>query len=213
MSVLVSAESWLCPPGWTGIVALDGAILATVPDPDLIEPLQAALLHCVGGIDADVDLTRLPTDLPAVDVLGPAALAYLDAENFAAAHADIEVESLPTDHHEVRGLVASVAKQDADESGLEEIDSTAFVVRMGQDVVAAAGYRPWLNTAAHLSVLTAPEYRDRGLARLVASAAVADALRNRLVPQWRARPEPSRRVARALGFREFGSQISVQLGR
>ncbi|MER6172219.1 GNAT family N-acetyltransferase [Streptosporangium sp. NPDC001681] len=83
------------------------------------------------------------------------------------------------------------------------------MIREGRNVIAAAGYRPWLNTAAQLSVLTAAKYRGRGLARLVASAAVADALVNGLLPQWRARPEPSRRVARALGFREFGSQISL----
>ncbi|NEC07096.1 GNAT family N-acetyltransferase, partial [Streptomyces sp. SID7909] len=31
------------------------------------------------------------------------------------------------------------------------------------------------------------------------------------LPQWRARPEASRRVARALGYRELGSQLSVRL--
>ncbi|MET8047176.1 GNAT family N-acetyltransferase [Streptosporangium sp. NPDC005286] len=84
-----------------------------------------------------------------------------------------------------------------------------YHARLYNAMISAAGYRPWLNTAAQLSVLTAAKYRGRGLARLVASAAVADALVNGLLPQWRARPEPSRRVARALGFREFGSQISL----
>ncbi|MCC5575676.1 GNAT family N-acetyltransferase [Microtetraspora sp. AC03309] len=65
------------------------------------------------------------------------------------------------------------------------------------------------DTAAQLSVLTAATYRGHGRARLVASVAVADALVNGLPPQWRARPESSRRVARALGFREFGSQTSL----
>ncbi|WP_433440883.1 GNAT family N-acetyltransferase [Nonomuraea sp. CA-141351] len=206
VSVVVSPGSWLCPPGWTGVIALEGAILATVPDAGLVEPLRNALLH-LGGID----LARLPELLPVLDVLGPATLAYLDAGDFI--QADAPVESLPAGHPAVRALVASVAKDDAEESGLEEIASPAFVVREGPDVIAAAGYRPWLDMAAHLSVLTAPRYRGRGLARLAASAAVADALAIGLLPQWRARPEPSRRVARALGFREYGSQISVRLGR
>ncbi|MDP9793692.1 RimJ/RimL family protein N-acetyltransferase [Catenuloplanes nepalensis] len=60
-------------------------------------------------------------------------------------------------------------------------------------------------------MLIAPAERGRGLARAVATAAVADALRSRLLPQWRARPKASRRVARALGFRELGSQLSVRL--
>ncbi|MFC4901638.1 GNAT family N-acetyltransferase [Streptosporangium amethystogenes subsp. fukuiense] len=210
MSVVVSPGSWLCPPRWTGVVALDGAILATVPGSELVEPLRDLLLDQVGR--ADIDLAQVPAELPALDVLGPATLAYLAAGDFSAVHADTEVEALPAGHPDVRALLASVNGRDADESGLEEIASAAFVVRGGSSVIAAAGYRPWLDTAAHLSVLTVPECRGRGLARAVASAAVADALGNRLLPQWRARPEPSRRVARALGFRELGSQISVRLG-
>ncbi|MFF5207304.1 GNAT family N-acetyltransferase [Streptosporangium sp. NPDC000396] len=210
MSVALSPESWLCPPGWAGIVTLDGAILATVPGPELIEPLQEALAGQVG--EAGIDLAQFPATLPVLSVLGPATLAYLDDGDFAAAHTDAQVERLPAGHHDVRALLASVEEQDAEESGLEEIASMAFVIRKGQDVIAAAGYRPWLDIAAHLSVLTVAEHRGRGMARAVASAAVADALANRLVPQWRARPEPSRRVARALGFRELGSQISLQFG-
>ncbi|MGN9841008.1 GNAT family N-acetyltransferase [Nonomuraea sp. H19] len=207
MAVVVSPETWLCPPGWSGIIALDGAILATVPGADLVEPVRDVLLHQVR--QADLDLGLLPPLLRAQDVLGPAGLAYLEAGDFVAAHDGSGVESVPVD--DVRALMASVPKEDAEETGLEEITSAAFVIREGQEVIAAAGYRSWLSTAAHLSVLTAPEHRDRGLARRVASAAVADALTNGLLPQWRARPAASRRVARALGFREIGSQISVHL--
>ncbi|WP_426502407.1 GNAT family N-acetyltransferase [Dactylosporangium sp. McL0621] len=84
-------------------------------------------------------------------------------------------------------------------------------MRTATEVVAAAGFQAWPGDTAHLSVLTAPEQRGRGLARVVATAAVADALRSDLLPQWRARPEASRRVARALGFRELGSQLSIHL--
>ncbi|MCG5219375.1 GNAT family N-acetyltransferase [Streptosporangium soli] len=211
MSIVVSPGSWLCPPGWAGVIALDGAVLATVPSADLIAPVRGTLLRYIAR--TNIDLALLPPQLPALDVLGPATLAYLDAGDFVAAHTESEVESLPADHHDIRELVASVGRQDAEESGLEEIASTAFAIREGRAVIAAAGYRAWLGMAAHLSVLTAPGHRGRGLARRVASAAAADAMANGLVPQWRARPEPSRRVARALGFREFGSQISILLGR
>ncbi|MEU8328544.1 GNAT family N-acetyltransferase [Micromonospora sp. NPDC048839] len=62
-----------------------------------------------------------------------------------------------------------------------------------------------------MCVLTKPNERGRGLARAVASVAVADGLANHLLPQWRARPEPSRRVARALGFRQLGAQLSIRI--
>jgi RimJ/RimL family protein N-acetyltransferase len=92
-----------------------------------------------------------------------------------------------------------------------DITSSAFVVRAGTGVVAAAGYRAWPASTAHLSVLTAVEHRGRGLARVVATSAVREALAADLLPQWRARPEASRRAARALGFDELGSQLSIRL--
>lgn len=213
VAVVVSPESWLCPPGWAGVVTLDGAALVTVPDADLAGPLRDALL--AGRMDPALLPSLLPSPPPSRlavrDVLGPATLAYLDAGDFAPAHIGIRVERLPAGHPDVGALAAAAGERDAGESGVEEISSAVRVLRDGRDVVAAAGYRPWFDTAAHMSVLTAARCRGRGLARVVASAAVADALAGGLLPQWRARPEPSRRVAHALGFREAGAQISLLL--
>ena len=46
---------------------------------------------------------------------------------------------------------------------------------------------------------------------MTSSAAVAHALGGGLMPQRRARPAESRRVAVALGFRELGVQLSIRL--
>ncbi|MFI7462899.1 GNAT family N-acetyltransferase [Nonomuraea sp. NPDC049646] len=211
--MVVSAGSGMCPPGWTGIVVLDGGALVTVPDAGLGEPLRQALRAAVSddGDDLARLSERLSEGLVVREVLGPATLAYVDADAFVPCHAGAEVESLTPGDPEVGALLAAVSEQDADESGLAEVGSAVWVVRAGGEVVAAAGYRTWLDTAAHLSVLTAEGFRGRGLARAVASAAVADALGAGLLPQWRARPEASRRVARALGFRELGSQVSLRV--
>ncbi|MEV4398397.1 GNAT family N-acetyltransferase [Nonomuraea sp. NPDC049607] len=206
-----SAGSVLCPPGWTGIVVLGGAALVTVPEAGLVGPVRRALTGCLG--EDGVDLARLAERLEVREVLGPATLAYLDADEFVPCHVGVDVERLAVGDRDVSGLVAGVDERDADESGLEEVGSGVWVVREGGDVVAAAGYRTWSGVAAHLSVLTAGEFRGRGLGRVVASAAVADALGEGLLPQWRARPEASRRVARALGFRELGSQVSLRVER
>jgi predicted GNAT family acetyltransferase len=136
-------------------------------------------------------------------------LSYLDRADFLPVGGD--VERLPVDHPEVKALIARVDQADAEEAGLDEMGPDVFVVRDGGEVVSASGYQAWSGIAAHLSVLTASEWRGRGHARAVASAAAADALDRGLVPQWRARPEPSRRVARALGFRELGAQICLRL--
>jgi RimJ/RimL family protein N-acetyltransferase len=85
------------------------------------------------------------------------------------------------------------------------------VVLDGDRAVAAAGYLTWPGSVAHLSVLTDPAFRGRGLAKLAGSSATADALACGLLPQWRARVPASIRVAARLGFVSCGSQVSIRL--
>ncbi|MFG1809605.1 GNAT family N-acetyltransferase [Streptomyces sp. NPDC049040] len=206
-NTVVSPGSRLCPPSWTGIVALGGSAIVTAPS-----RRDARLMAAASSGLSDEELAdgqRLREVLPVLDVLGPASLCYLDRDCFQPACGGSAVE-------EVRGggtaaLLVRAGEQDAAESGLEDITSPAFVLRESGVVVAAAGYSTWTQSVAHLSVLVAPGCRGRGLARLVASAAVAHALGAGLLPQWRARPLPSLRVARGLGFRELGCQLSVRL--
>ena len=154
------------------------------------------------------DRELLQTRCETIEVLGPAALAYLDPAEFRPQHDSAVIH--PQDE-EMRQYLAAAAAQDVGESGLTEITSPAFAIRERGRIVAAAGYRHWPGQVAQLSVMTAPGARSRGLGRLVASAAVEHALQDGLLPQWRARPQASRRVAQAVGFRELGSQISIRL--
>jgi hypothetical protein len=206
--VVVSARSLLCPPGWIGIVALGDAAIITVPVDGIAEIVRKRLGGLPIAAMTHPDLVRRA--LPVAEMLGPATLAYCDRRGFQSTDPDA-VEVIPAVHADLATLLASVPSDDADECGLAEITSPAFVVRRGTHVVAAAGYRRWPGQAAHIGVLTAPQLRARGLARVVAGAAVADAFANDLLPQWRARPEPSRRVARALGFHELGAQLSIRV--
>ena len=98
-----------------------------------------------------------------------------------------------------------------DESRISDITSPVFAIFEQGQIVAAAGYRDWPGQIAHLSVLTAARARCRGLGSAAAAAAVSHALSRGRLPQWRARPGPSRRVARSLGFTELGSQVSIRL--
>ena len=208
-TVVVSPQSLLCPPGWVGIVALGDAAIATAPDEATAERVRQRLAGLPVASMTD------PANVPAREVLGPATLAYCDPVNFQPAALPRAglwpagpqgIEVIPAD---LGDLLARVSDEDAGECGLDEITSSAYVVRAGNEVIAAAGFRAWPDHTAHLSVLTRPDHRGRGLARVVASAAVADALRAGMLAQWRARPEASRRVARSLGFTELGSQLSV----
>ncbi|MER7456701.1 GNAT family N-acetyltransferase [Micromonospora sp. NPDC126480] len=209
VDVAASTRSLLCPPGWVGIVALNDAAIVTAPTDTQARIVREAL-HGL-PVEALTDSDRLRAVLPVSEVLGPANLAYLDGCDFQPTGL-ASVDVLPGEHADLATLLASVPAKDADECGLADITSHAFVLRRGNHVVAAAGYRRWPGDAAHMCVLTTPNQRGRGLARAVASAAVADSLVNHLLPQWRARPEPSRRVARALGFRQLGAQLSLRIG-
>ncbi|WP_406634314.1 GNAT family N-acetyltransferase [Amycolatopsis sp. WGS_07] len=200
--VLVSPGSKLGPPGWVGVVALGEAVVVTVPSKRW-QALGAGRISAAEWTDPD----RLRQVMPIVEVLGPATLAYFDGD---PAGLD-STETVSPGHPDLEALLTSVPAEEADESGIAEITSPAAVLRRGRQVIAAAGYRRWPGEIAQLSVLTAPEQRGRGLARAVAGAAVAHAVANRLLPQWRARHDASRRVARALGFRELGVQVSTAL--
>ena len=208
IAVVTSAVSRLCPPGWAGIVVIGDAGIATVP----ANPAGGLAARIEGlPIEAVMDVARVRAALDPVDTLGPAALAYLGRPDFTPA-ASGPVERLPAGHDDVLRLVASVSTEDAGEGGLDEITSAAFVVRSGAGLVAAAGYCGRPGRIAHLSVLTGTAHRGRGWATRAASAAVEDALRHGLLPQWRARPPASRRVAERLGFRELGGQVSLRFG-
>jgi hypothetical protein len=80
VSVAVSPASRLCPPGWAGIVVIDGAAIATAPD----LPTARALRHALDGLPAAsaTDPGLLAGRLCADEVLGPATLAYLEPADF-----------------------------------------------------------------------------------------------------------------------------------
>ncbi|MET9553514.1 GNAT family N-acetyltransferase [Streptomyces sp. NPDC006645] len=216
--VVMAPGSLLCPPGWAGIVRIGDATLVTAPDARSAEALGAAARTL--SYEELTDPVQLGTALsgtaPVLDVLGPATLCYLDGGRDAfvpapAGGAGGTVERVAGDADAVAALLAAVGHDDAGESGLDEITSPAFLLVDGGEVVAAAGYLSWPRSVAHLCVLVAPRHRGRGLARTVASAAVAHALDAGLLPQWRARPYASRRVAATLGFRDLGAQLSVRM--
>lgn len=210
VTVVSSPDSMICPRGWAGFVVLRGRAMVTAPSPSAARTIRDAVARL--PVEDLVDPAALGRVLPLAEVLGPATLAYLDERDFrAAGPGSVSVDSLPAGGPGLRGLELSVDEGESAESGLDEITSPAFVVRIGDEVVAAAGYRGWPSRTAHMSVLTAREHRGRGLARLSGSAAVAHALAAGLLPQWRARTPQSKRVAAALGFREFGAQLSAEL--
>jgi RimJ/RimL family protein N-acetyltransferase len=211
--VIETTTSRLCPPGWAGIVALDGALLATAPTAAQVALLTAALPDS-GPLPIE-GVTSGP--LPIEESLGPAELAYLAARDFQS-YGDERPEDPehPTPGvtwagpDELAELISAVDPAEANESGLAGLPRAA-VLRTGGRIVAAAGYARWPAGTAHVCVLTAAGVRGKGHATRVAAVATADALAAGLLPQWRARVGASQRVADKLGYRVLGEQSSLRL--
>lgn len=207
--VVVSRESWISPSGWVGVVLLGGSAIVAAPSQAAASRVGEAFFGLAG--DALVDAETIGAVLPVAAMLGPATLGYLGRGDFRPVSSGPLIDQLAAGNVEILDLERSAGGEDAGEAGMGEITSPAFVIRVDGKVAAASGYRVWPRRTAHLSVLTAPELRGQGLGRAAASCAVAHALAAGLLPQWRARPVESRRVAAALGFRELGAQLSFKL--
>ncbi|MFC5218978.1 GNAT family N-acetyltransferase [Streptomyces coerulescens] len=205
--VVVSPASGISPPRWSAVVVLGDAALVTVPDESTAERMLRVLPRTT--IDRLTDSDGLPALLPVAGVLGPAALFYLDPSAPGPSGESRDVRRRPRGDAGLAALLARSGETDADESAMEDITSPAFVQYLDGEVVAAAGYRTWPWSVAHLSVLVDPRCRNEGRARAVAAAAVRHALDAGLRPQWRARSVPSQHVARSLGFQRLGAQLSL----
>jgi RimJ/RimL family protein N-acetyltransferase len=186
---------------------ISGEVVATAPDLRTAQIMERAL--SAFPVESVTDDDVLHSTLGPAEILGPARLAYLEAADFRP-HGRAAIDVLDPADSVLRRFLSRAEARDLSESGMREISSPAFAIREQDEVVAAAGYRDWPGNVAHLSVLTAADARGRGLAHATASAAVSHALEEGKLPQWRARPLASRRVAAGLGFRELGSQVSIR---
>src|SRR5262249_37479465 len=152
LRVAVSSQSNLCPPGWAGIVIIGDAALATAPDQKTASLIGQALsgLPTASLTSAEV----LGRRLPIAEILGPAALAYLDPADFSPQRGGVGTTPLDLDHPGLRQFLLAVGAGDLEESGIQQITTQAFTVREHGQAVAAAGYLEWPCGIAHLSVLT-----------------------------------------------------------
>ncbi len=177
-----------------------------VPHAGLAGSFHAALVDCP---PLAVTTTEAVAPIPdVIDLLGPATLFF--AADEPATLQDHQVVQVTL--NEVAGLFASVSSAELDESGLVDVTSSLSIVRDDDgSVIAASGYCRWPHNIAHLGVLVRPAHRSRGAGRAVAATAIAHALDENLLPQWRARPEASKAIARALGLAELGAQLSVRI--
>lgn len=205
--ILVRDSSPLCPPGWIGVLSLDGTLTVTVPRVELVEDIGSALAGLPPSEATAVEVVRRGIEGVA-DVLGPAQLFYPVGD---PTQWPPDGRVTAADPGALHDLLASAGSGEAAESGLGEIEGSASTIRLAETVVAAAGWQPWPNGVAHLCVLTRPGHRKRGLGAAVSQDAIRRAAGDGWIPQWRARPLASQRLARHLGLVQVGAQLSFRL--
>lgn len=204
--VIVRPRSMLGREGWVGLVVGGGTLTAAVPREDLVPRVETALsaISLRAPSPAEIEARLRP-----LAVLGPASLFYPPGPLDPPAISPDVSRIAPVEWEPFR---LALPESDLDESGLRELEADAFGVRdHDSKLIAACGYLRWPGQIAHLCVATLPGNRRRGAARRAAEAAISDATANGLLPQWRARPEESKALARALGLEEWGFQMSLRI--
>lgn len=91
-----------------------------------------------------------------------------------------------------------------------EFAATGFANGVTIDGVLASACSAALRCSygIELNVITLPEYRNKGLAELVAAATIVRAIEHELIPHWDAANERSARLAIRLGFKPAGSYFT-----
>jgi hypothetical protein len=179
-------------------------MIATVPSDDDVVPVSRA----IDRLTPDGDWTTAFDD--ASERRGPAHLAYR-GETMRRPGGSDAIEPRRADDDDVLAFLQAMSQEDRDEAGIETSTSLLACIRSDDRVVAAAGYRVWLDDTAHLLVLVDPRYRGQQMAMKVAASATHDALARGFLAQWRAQSSASRAVARKLGYVEIGQQMSIRL--
>lgn len=198
-------QDWAVPASdAVAIVDVDGERYVSAP-----ERLRSKL-----DVEQPRDLAELLTVLggDAGDRFGGALLSYLDEPAARLVAGEGVVELADAD--------AAVSELESTADGAEwneSISGHAWHRRFGivedGSLLALCGLEVWNDDVAHLGAYTAAPARNRGLAGMVASAALRDAFERGLVPQWRCQlgNDASLRVAQKLGFVQAGTQMFASI--
>jgi RimJ/RimL family protein N-acetyltransferase len=181
-------------------------------------PAQADFIEqAIRGFSPDevfsVEWLRRVFSRDAERIVGPAEVNYADNTTFRS-HAHESTRAISTaDSALYEKLAASLDPKEIEDSGFSGDVLPAFGAFSDGILCAAAYYRIWEPSIAHITVATHPAYRRRGFAAAAVGALAADAFERGLILQWRAVAwnRNSLALARNLGFRYYCSTIYVRL--
>lgn len=160
-------------------------------------------------IPADEATTRIAA--AGIPLNDPDHLFYLPLEEQQAIAAEthgIHTRRLTADDAQAFADMVAAAPEDELDEAFVELDHWLVVgTFVDTRLAAVASMYPWGAThLADLGVITLPEFRGRGLARVTVRALAAEALARGYEPQYRCQLDnaPSVALAIASGFRRFG---------
>jgi GNAT superfamily N-acetyltransferase len=189
-----------------------GKLAVAVP-PDQLDRVQSSMKGC--SINEIFSANWLKTALGdlATKVIGPAEVNYADETTFRSPDSSAARELHQDDLYLCRSLQAALSAREAEESGFMADVFPAFGAFSGSMLCAAAYYRVWEPSIAHIMVATHPDHRRRGFARAAVGALAQDALKRGLILQWRALAwnSNSLTLARDLGFEHYCSTLYARL--
>lgn len=203
---------------YAGVYAMTfgAAPIVSVPPEHL-----AAVRATVAGWGPDA--TRVPARLAALlgdragTVVGPALVAYADAQTLQPSGGELRVRVLdasdPEDVAAVAVLRAASSDADWEHGGGALGPEPAIGAFEGGALAALATYEAWGGQIAHLAVVAHPDHRGRGYAAAAVRALAGRALAAGLVPQYRTLEAntASVRLGAAAGFVPYAASIAVRL--
>jgi len=148
-----------------------------------------------------------------IDTVGAAYLGYANASTFHPLARHTTSLLTPNDAETLAAFATAVGPIAWEHSGLGEESQPIAGHWEAEMLVAAAGYRLWDNTIAHIGVATQPAFRGRGYGTAVVSAIGAHALAQGYVLQYRTllSNTSSIAIAHALGFQAYATTLFLHL--
>ena len=182
---------------------------------ELLERFGTAAARAAAGAWAeDEDRWRAVFGERVQAVVGPAAVAYADAGTLRHFAADAELRVLgDADRRALDAFRRALPAQEWEHGGPEPGSGPVVGAFAGGELAAVAGYEVWGGRIAHLSIVTHPAHRGRGLGALAVALAARTALDRGLLPQYRTllANTPAMSIARRLGFVPYATSLAVRL--
>lgn len=196
------------------ILVVGASPLISLP-PALWQPLREQAEHWSSLLVADAQrLTAALEPFTVERIVGPSYIGYGTNATLHLFPAMDARDLTPGDAAAVESLRDACPPEEWRHCASDPAAGPAFGAFDESGALAAlAGYQALGRTIAHLSAITAPEKRNRGLATAAVARASRHALGAGLLPQYRT-PEsnaPAMEIARQLGFQEYGFSVYVTL--